>query len=40
MPLESVQPVGTRDIVRGTAVTAYFGKQAYFSSPEGPIRWQ
>jgi len=38
-PLESVQPVGTRCSVRGTAVIGdYFAK--YFTSPHGSIPWQ
>ena len=37
-PLQSVQPVGTRGSVRGTAVRDYFAK--YFTSPQGSIPWQ
>jgi hypothetical protein len=33
MNVESVQPVGTRGSVRGTAVREYFAK--YFTSPQG-----
>ena len=37
-PLESVQPVGTRGSVRGTAVREYFAK--YFTSPQRTVPWQ
>jgi len=38
-PLESVQPVGIRDSVRGTAVIRQYFAQ-YFTSPQGSIPWQ
>jgi hypothetical protein len=37
-PLESVEPVGTRDSVRGIAVREHFAK--YFTSPQGSVPWQ
>jgi hypothetical protein len=37
-PLESIQAVGTRGNVTGTAVREYFAK--YFTSPPGAVPWQ